>query len=87
MQLAFTGKFQISLQEIENGYRCGTITHKDGAIFMGKYWENKDTGITKWQKAPTLTSVETRKFWENSGNDGILWSSDINNIARVIPYD
>lgn len=73
---SFTGKFQISLQEIEKGYRCGTITHKDGAVFMGKYWENKDTGITKMVEGTYTYKCGTQKFWgkfwENSGNDGML---------------
>jgi hypothetical protein len=37
---SYTGKFEITLQEIENGYRCGKICHEDGGIFIGKYYED-----------------------------------------------
>lgn len=94
---SYTGIFQLSLEELEKGYRCGKIIHENGpvflgeSVFLGKYWEDKNTGKTKMVEG-TLTRADgiekyVGKFWENKADNGLFIYTDGQGTARILPYD
>jgi hypothetical protein len=93
----YTGIFQLSLEELEKGYRCGKIIYENvpgflgESVFLGKYWEDKNTGKTQMVEG-TLTRADgiekyVGKFWENKADNGIFMYTDGRGIARILPYD
>jgi len=86
--LSYTGKFEISIEEIEKGYRCGKICHEDGSIFIGKYYEDP-SGKTKMvegrytYKCGKITHLG--KFWDNKLDDGLV-TEDGEKYGRVLPF-
>jgi len=82
---SFTGKFSLSLEEIEAGYRVGIITGEDGSVFMGKYLENKKVEGQFTYKCGIIKFIG--KFWNNNPSDGLFIYADGRNSARVLPYD
>lgn len=87
----YNGIFELSLEELEHGYRCGEIIHKNGSVFLGKYYEDKNTGKIKMVEG-TQTRADgiekyVGKFWENNPNNGLFIYTDGREIARILPYD
>jgi len=88
--VSYTGKFEITIEELKNGYRCGKIIHADGSIFIGKYYEDINTGKTKMvegnyvDKSGKIKSLG--RFWENKLSDGMVIEEGKPN-GRVLPYD
>ena len=86
---SYSGNFEISVEEIEKGYRCGKICHEDGAIFIGKYYEDSVGKIKMVEgcynhKCGKVTSLG--RFWENKLDDGVVVEEGKRD-SRVLPYD
>ena len=85
--LSYTGKFEITLEEIEKGYLCGKICHEDGSVFIGKYYQDA-LGKTKMvegrytYKCGKITHLG--KFWENKLDDGLIIEDG--KRGRVLPF-
>jgi hypothetical protein len=86
---SYTGKFEITIEELETGYRCGKICYEDGRIFIGKYYQDA-SGKTKMVEGRYTSKcgkvTQLGRFWENKLSDGII-VEDGKIDGRVLPYD
>jgi hypothetical protein len=86
--LSYTGKFEITLEEIEKGYLCGKICHEDGSIFIGKYYQD-ESGKTKMVEGRYTYKcgklMHLGKFWDNQLDDGLV-IEDGKKDGRVLPF-
>ena len=86
--VSYTGKFEITLQEIEIGYRCGKICNEDGGIFIGKYYQDA-TGKTLMVEGSYTYKCGKKthlgKFWDNKLDDGLV-IEDGKRCGRVYPF-
>ena len=86
--LSYTGKFEITLEEIEKGYLCGKICHEDGSIFIGKYYQNAAGKIKMVEGRYTHKCgkiMHLGKFWNNNLDDGLV-IEDGKPDGRVLPF-
>ena len=85
--LSYTGKFEITLEEIEKGYLCGKICHEDGSIFIGKYYQDAagKTKMVEGRYPDKFGIMHLGKFWDNNLDDGLV-IEDGKPAGRVLPF-
>jgi hypothetical protein len=85
--LSYTGKFEITLEEIEKGYLCGKICHEDGSIFVGKYYQDAagKTKMVEGRYTDKCGIMHLGKFWDNNLDDGLV-IEDGKPAGRVLPF-